>query len=258
MSDLPRSFRVEAVVLRHTNFGEADRYLVLYTRQYGKLKAVAKGIRKIKSRKAGHLEPFTLSTIQLSRGHDTPIITQAETILAFQEIHSNLDLMAQSAVLVELLDRFTFEAEENAELFTLLVETLKRICSGEDPFLAVHFYEMGLLGIVGFQPELFQCVVCRKAIQPEDQYFSAALGGVVCPKCANSTEGARPVSMQALKYLRHLQRSSYPEARKAHPDALIQAEMDDLLQYYFTYLLEKGLNSPRFLREIQYPPANPE
>lgn len=148
MTDLPRSFRVEAVVLRHTNFGEADRFLVLFSRQYGKLKCIAKGIRKIKSRKSGHLEPFTLSTIQLARGHDAPIITQAETILSFQEIHTDLDLLAQSSVVIELLDRFTFEEEENRELFVLLVDTLKRLCAREDPFLAVHYYEMSLLGIV--------------------------------------------------------------------------------------------------------------
>jgi DNA repair protein RecO (recombination protein O) len=251
MTDLPRTFRVEAVVLRHTNFGEADRYLVLFTRQYGKLKCVARGIRKIKSRKAGHLEPFTLSSIQLSRGHDAPIITQAETIQPFQEIHASLDLLAQSSIVIELLDRFTFEEEENQELFTLLVETLKRICAGDDIFLAVHYYEMSLLKTVGFRPELFHCVVCRKEILAEDQYFSAALGGVVCPTCANSTAESRPVSMEALKYLRHLQRSSYPEARKAHPVLLVQREMDDLLQYYLSYLLERGLNSPKFLREIQ-------
>ncbi len=132
-----------------------------------------------------------------------------------------------------------------------LVDTLKRICAGEDPFLAVHYYEMSLLGIVGFRPEFFQCVVCRKEVLPVDQYFSAALGGVVCPTCANSTEGAHPISMEALKYLRHLQRSTYEIARNAHPNLLIQQEMDDLFQHYLSYLLERGLNSPKFLREIQ-------
>lgn len=250
MSDLPRSFRVTAVVLRHSNTGEADRVLVLYTREYGKLRAIARGVRKIKSRKAGHLQPFTLSTLQLSRTHDLPIITQAETMLPFQEIHDHLELIAQASIANELLDRFTFEAEENQALFNLLVDTLKRLNSGEEPSLAVQYYELGLLNAVGFRPELFQCVVCRKEIQPEDQYFSAALGGVVCPRCGHQVAGARPVTLEALRYLRHLLRSSYTDARKAHPNQLVQREMDDLLQYYLSYLLERGLNAPRFLRDI--------
>jgi len=250
MSDLPRSFRVTAVVLRHSNTGEADRVLTLYTKEFGKLRVLAKGIRKIKSRKAGHLEPLTLSTLQLNRTHDLPIITQAETILPFQKIHNNLELIAQASIVNELLDRFTFEAEENQSLFNLIMETLKRIEEGEEPSLAVQYYELSMLASVGFRPELFQCVVCRKDIQPEDQYFSAALGGVVCPRCSHQTAGSRPVTMDALRYLRHLLRSNYTDARKAHPSVLVQREMDDLLQYYVGYLLERNLNSPRFLRDI--------
>jgi DNA repair protein RecO (recombination protein O) len=80
MPDQPRSFRVEAVVLRHANWGEADRILTLYTREQGKLRAVAKGARKIRSRKAGHLEPFTHITLQLAKSRDIPIVTQVETL----------------------------------------------------------------------------------------------------------------------------------------------------------------------------------
>ena len=85
-----RSFRVEAVVLRHANWGEADRILTLYTRERGKVRAIAKGIRRIRSRKAGHLEPFTRVTLQLAKGRDLFIITQAETLQAYLPIHENL------------------------------------------------------------------------------------------------------------------------------------------------------------------------
>ena len=74
------SFRVEAVVLRHSDWGEADRILTLYTRERGKVRAIAKGARKIRSRKAGHLEPFTRVTLQLAKGHDLLIVTQADTL----------------------------------------------------------------------------------------------------------------------------------------------------------------------------------
>lgn len=250
MPDLPRSIRAEAVVLRHTNFGEADRMLTLYTREYGKIRAVAKGVRKIKSRKSGHLEPFTRLVLQLARGHDLYIVTQAETQDAFLHIRDDLELTSYAAMLIEMLDRFTFEAEENRLLFQLVIEALTRLNQSESPFICVSYYQIHVLEALGYKPELFVCAICRKEIQPEDQFFSAEHGGIVCPNCARSLPGLRPASMSALKYLRHLQRSPYAEARKIQPDAITQAEMDDLIQYYLGYILERGLNTPRFIRQI--------
>lgn len=90
MPHVEHTFRSEAVVLRHNNWGEADRILVLFTREGGKLRAIAKGVRKIRSRKAGHLEPFTRVTLFFARGRDMPMITQAETVDAYQPLRENL------------------------------------------------------------------------------------------------------------------------------------------------------------------------
>jgi DNA repair protein RecO (recombination protein O) len=254
MPDTARSFRAEAVVLRHSNFGEADRVLVIYTRDQGKIRTIAKGVRKIKSRKAGHLEPFSRITLQLARGHDLAIITQAETVESYSNIRTSLELTGYTAVVIELVDRFTFEAEENRLIYQILTETLHRLDQGEDPFITVRYYEIHLLDALGYRPELFACSVCRKEIQPIDQYFSPEQGGVVCPQCARNISGARPISMQALKYLRHLQRSPFADAGKAHPDSSTRAEMEDVIQDYLTYILERSLNAPRFLREIHHIP----
>lgn len=251
MAELPRSLRAEAVVLRHTNFGEADRMLVLYTREHGKIRAIAKGVRKIKSRKSGHLEPFTRVVLQLSRGHDAYIITQAETIDAYLAIRDNLEVTGYAALIIELTDRFTFEAEENQAIYQLVSEALNRLNNQEAPFICVNYFQIHLLDALGYKPELFVCSICRKEIQPEDQYFSAEHGGIVCPSCGKSHTGVRPASMGALKYLRHLQRSNYAEARKISPDPITRGEMDDLIQYYLGYILERGLNSPKFIRQIK-------
>ena len=250
MPELPRSFRAEAIVLRHSNYGEADRMLTLYTRDQGKLRAIAKGIRKIKSRKAGHLEPFSRITLQLARGHDLYIITQTETIEAYPKIRASLDLTGYTAIAIELLDRFTYEAEENRWIYQLITDTLTRLDRGEDPFITIQYYEIHLLDSLGYKPELFVCAICRKEIQPVDQFFSPEQGGIVCPDCARGIQGARPASLQALKFLRHLQRSNFQDARRANPDTVTRGEMEDLLQNYLSYMLERGLNAPRFLREI--------
>ena len=244
------TLRVEAVVLRHSNWGEADRLLVLYTREQGKLRAVAKGARRPRSRKAGHLEPFTCVKLMLARGRDLWIVTQAETVDAYLPLREDLIRTGHAAYVAELIDRFTYEEGENRQLYLLLVDTLHRLTGEEDVFAAVRYFEIHLLDLLGFRPQLFTCVKCGQEIQAEDQYFSALLGGVLCPRCGRINASARPVSMQALKFIRHFQRSTYPEAQRAHPEADVRHEMEALLQYYLTYLLERGLNTPDFLRQV--------
>lgn len=247
-----RSIRVEAVVLRHQDYGEADRLLALYTRQLGKARAIAKGARKITSRKAGHLEPFTHVTLQLAKGRDLWIITQAETLDAYLPIRQDLMRTGYASYVAELLDRFTSEDETgHPSLFLLLTETLTRLASPADPWPALRYYEMRLLDEVGFRPRLFECVHCGGAIQAEDQFFSFSDGGVICPACSANLPSLRSVSVEALRYLRHFQRSTYAEAARVRPDPAIQKEVENLVQGYFTYLLERQLNTPGFLRRIR-------
>jgi DNA repair protein RecO (recombination protein O) len=247
-----RSFRVEAVVLRHADWGEADRILTLYTRERGKVRAVAKGARKIRSRKAGHLEPFTHVTLQLAKGRDLLIVTQADTLDAYLALGADLVKTGYASYVVELLDRFTYEDEsENQAIFRLLTESLSRIASEADPWLAMRYYEVRLLDLLGFRPHLFECANCGEQIRAVNQFFSAAAGGVLCPKCGTGLPGAWSVSMEALKVFRHMQRSPYAEAQRARPEPKIRNELEGLIQRYLTYLLERGLNSPEFIRQIK-------
>ena len=250
MPSRERVSRSEAIVLRHMDWGEADRLLWLFTRETGKIRAVAKGVRKPRSRKAGHLEPFTRVNLLLAQGRDLPIITQAEMIESHLPLHENLRAMGYAAYIVELLDRFTYEEGENLALYRLLADTLERLCSEADPAFVVRYYETRLLDLVGFRPQLSHCVECRNPILAEDQFFSAAQGGLVCPKCSEKVPGARAITVAAVRFLRHIQRSSYPEAARLPLKESADDELEHLMQHYFTYLLERGLNTPAFLSLI--------
>jgi len=107
------------------------------------------------------------------------------------------------------------------------------------------------LDLVGFRPELFQCVKCGKEIVAEDQFFSAEQGGALCPRCGIHQSGTQPITMPALKYFRHLQRSTYAEALRAQITPAVRAEMERLIHFYLTYILERGLNAPEFLRQVR-------
>lgn len=246
----PRSFHTQAVVLRHMNYGEADRILTLFTLQHGKIKAIAKGVRRINSRKAGHLEPFTQADLFLSRGRDLAIITQADTINPFTAIKEDLHLMAHAAYLVELLERFTYEEGENRLLYNLLVDSFKRLSSYITPQVVVHYYELRLMDLLGFRPELQHCVKCLKEIKPEDQFFSAAGGGVYCPSCGRASPDVWQVSMPALKYLRHFQRSRYAQVQSITIPPDVEKELATLVEHYFTYLLERSLKTPRYMQDL--------
>lgn len=246
-----RSFRVEAIVLRHQDYGEADRLLVLLTQEKGKLHAIAKGVRKPASRKAGHLEPFTCVSLQLARGRDLMIVTQAETVEAYLPLREDLLLASYASYVVELLDRFTYQEGEADQLYRLLKRTLARLCSTADAVKVVRYYEIRLLDLLGFRPQLFTCVHCKEEIQPQDQYFSDELGGVLCPQCKYVAPDVHPISMPALKFLRHFQRSNYKDAMRAKISPRTAREMELLMQRYLTYHLERGLNTPAFIKRVK-------
>jgi DNA repair protein RecO (recombination protein O) len=149
------------------------------------------------------------------------------------------------------LDRVTFEEGEHRALYRLLADTLERLCQSNDRDLVARYYEVRLLDLVGFRPHLFECAACGKPILPQDQYFSAQQGGALCPHCGSQIAGAVPISLHALKYLRHFQRSGFAEANRAHPTPSQHREIEIVMQHYITYLLERSLNTPPFLRRIR-------
>ena len=251
MTSQPRSIRVDALVLHHKDFGEADRLLTLFTRQNGKLRALAKGARKIQSRKAGHVEPLNQVNLILGHGRSFWIVSQAETIHDFPIIRADLTRTANALYVLELLDRFSFEDEQNLPLFEMAGATLARLEHGEEIFLLMRHFEMRLLDLSGYRPELTQCLHCRKIIEPQDQYLSIPLGGVLCPHCGSLEATARPISMGVLKALRVLQRSSYADLAKGGFPPHVRGDTEVLMNQFLTHAAEQRLNAPRLIREVE-------
>lgn len=244
-------YRTEGVVLRHMDLGEADRLLTVYTREHGKLRQVAKGVRRPQSKKAGHLDLFSRVSILAARGRELDVLTQVEALDTYTGLRSDLDLVGRAAYAIELVDQFTVEGEANANLYALLIETLERLSGGLDRRSVQRHFELRLLDQVGYRPELFRCSRCGDEIRPDDQFFSYESGGVVCPRCGPDEGQKRPVSLAALKVLRHYQRSRFEHAARARIRAQVHAEIDRLMEGFFNYLLERRLNSPGFLRRLR-------
>jgi len=242
--------KVEAIVITHRDYGEADRILRAFTTQLGKISIIAKGARKSGSRKAPHIEPFTYSALVLAQGQSFWILTQADTLEQFPTTASSLYRTGLVAYILELADRLSVDEQADAAMFKLLVDALRQINLCEDAFIPAFYYELRILDRSGFRPELFHCVSCRKEIIQQDQYFSFELGGVVCPECSQQIRDLLLVSQGTLKYLRHFQRSSFEKLKNLRLTPDQKKEMRKVLDPYTAFITERKLNSPMFIQQI--------
>lgn len=252
MARSERTFRTPAIILKRRDFNEADRLLTVLTPTHGKIDIIAKGARKPTSTKTGHVELFTRADMLINKGRDFGIVNQAEMVMPYLELRNDLQLGAYASYTAELVDRFTGQDDDDQRhLFNLFDDTLRRLCSEADPLLVLRYFEVHLLGLVGFQPELNECVVGREPITPEDQYFSYGEGGVICPRHVVKMGHVMPIPMVTLKLLRHLQRSPFSQVRPLTLAPSLHEDAERILLGYITYLLERRLQSVDFIRLLQ-------
>lgn len=255
-SDKPRTYKTEGVVIRHSSSGEADLVLAIYTADYGTIHVVGRGLRRAKSRLAGHLEPLSHVALQLIRGKGIDIVTGADTLHGHTALRSNLEGIARGLVCVEMVEAFAPDEQPNLELYKLLLEALSLLNDGEGDRLMWHF-AFHVLRTTGYMPELQQCVVCTNVVHPDEHLFSPGLGGVVCLNCARDGESARSyeraraplisLSANALKVMRYFRDNRYETVRNLNVDGELAGELRRVLGGYIHYLLEREVRSSAFL-----------
>lgn len=245
-----RLYRTEAVVLRRMNVGEADKILVIYTPTRGKLRVVAKGVRRTTSRLGGYVELFTQARVLIAKGRNLDIITQSEQVVVFRNLREDLNLFAYASYTAELLDRLTEDNSENFPAYQLLVETFTALNEGADPAITLRAYELHLLGYMGYRPQLQQCVRCNLELQPTVNYFSPELGGVLCKACGAIERRSVELSLDALKVLRYLQKNSFASGPKLRLSDILRRELEQVMRSYTRYLLERDLKSAEFIQTI--------
>jgi DNA repair protein RecO (recombination protein O) len=244
-----RLYRTPAVILKRMDLGEADRIVTLFSRDEGKVRAVARGVRRTTSRSAGHLEPFTLSDVLLAVGRELDVVSQADTLDAFREIREDLELTTHAFYLTELVDLLTEDRSENRAVYEILVEGLRALRQTADAQLVLITFHLQLLETLGYRPELRECVSCRRAIQPERNQFSAMLGGVICPSCGPAEPSARAIGTSALKLLRFVQATAGQHNVNVPPQICREAEA--LLRDYAEHIVERRLRTPALMARIQ-------
>jgi DNA repair protein RecO (recombination protein O) len=246
-----RLYRTDAIILRRSDFGEADRLLTVLTPERGKLRLLAKGVRKTTSRKAGHVELFMLTDMLVAQGRTWDIISQAEIVEPYRDLREDLEKTSHAYYLAELVDRFTEEHDANAPLFQLLTLTLAHLSHSDDPFLALRYFELHLLSLTGFQPQLHFCVACGESLEPVTNFFHFVDGGALCPRHGEARPNAEPLPLPVLKVLRYLQSEPWEKIAKLQLTPATRQHVESLLFNYITFLLERRLKSAEFLRQLK-------
>ena len=247
---VPRVYKTEAIVIKRTNLGEADKILTLYTPYLGKIRAIAKGVRRPKSRLGGNVELLTHARIMLARGRELDIITQGEAIDSFLPLRGDLRRLSLALYAAELVERFTIERLENYSIYRLLLDTLSRISEAPNE-LAIRYFELHLLDHLGYRPQLYRCLICGSPLEPKTNFFSPASGGVLCPGCRSSDALAHPITINALKMMRLLQDGDYQLAQRVRISPELSSELELLMRDYIQYILEREVKSARFVDRIR-------
>jgi DNA repair protein RecO (recombination protein O) len=247
----PRVYTTEAVVLRRTDFGEADRILTLFTPQKGKVRAIAKGVRRTTSRMAGHLEPFGRAQLLLATGRELDIVTQAEARERLEHLNDDLWHSTAAWYCAELVDRFLQDDDPHPRLYALFTRTLRLLDQGAaEPaasrgWLALRYFELHLLGELGYRPALHNCVSCDTPLTPVENGYNPTLGGALCPNCSRHWQ--RRITVDALKVLRLLQTAEWDAVPRLRLEPALCEEMDAILQATLRYHLDRDLKAWNFL-----------
>jgi DNA repair protein RecO (recombination protein O) len=237
---MPGLYKDDGIVLSTIKLGESDRIVTLFTRFNGKVRAVAKGIRKTKSRFGGRLEPFTRVDLLIYQGRNLDIITSADIMTSFDEIRTDYARLTAAAAMVELVDKVTPERERALPVYALLLAGLRALATGAGESIVPAFI-VKLLSVSGYHPHLRSCAGCGNG--SELVAFSPGMGGAVCGNCRRDDLAATPLSANHVQLLSHLLAADFgpPVDREA------ARELTGALRGYAEYHLERPLRSLRFL-----------
>jgi DNA repair protein RecO (recombination protein O) len=234
-------YKEQGIVLRSSKLGEADKIVTVMTQGAGKVRAVAKGIRKTTSRFGGRLEPFTHVDLVLYRGRGVfDTVTQVDIIAAHRAIRDDLGLFAAGESMLEAVDKVAEEHERNTRLALLLISGLRALEAGPaDPSATADSFLLKLLSLSGFHPNLTACAVCGR---PNPGLFDAGQGGAICAGCAEP--GAGPASAAALGFLHELSGVELSAAGGLRsPGIRVRKESRSLLYGFAEYHLERRMKS---------------
>lgn len=240
--------KFEGVVIRTTDYGESHKITAIYSREAGKISAMARGAKKTNSRLAAVSQLFTYGYFLIQTGRGLGTLQQGEIITPFRGLKEDIFKTAYASYIVEMVDRSTQEKEPNPYIFELLHQSLNYLSEDYDPEIITHIFEMKMLQVLGLYPEMRKCSICGAT---EGNFgFSIKDNGLICHRCLDKDPHYLPLSQSAIKLLRlfyffDLSRlgtiSVKPETKK---------ELKKAIDMYYDEYSGLHLKSKRFLDQM--------
>lgn len=244
------TYKAKAIVLNSFKLGEADKIIVLFSGSKGKIRAVAKGIRKTKSKFGGSLEPFTVADLMFYEGKSLDIIQQADIIMSFKEIRSDLEKLKYGSVMLELLDKVAQEKEESYDAFSLLLAALQCLKDAPDDYRTLlTVFQLKMMIILGYRPHLARCPACGGPLPDTNKQalFSLKYGGLLCGDCRERDPEAVPVSPETRAHIIAALDTPLARWRELDFSAENVKGIARLTEMFVAYHLDRKLKSPRLL-----------
>ena len=248
----PRLYVTDAIVLTRFDYGEADRIMPLFTPTHGKLKAIAKGVRRTKSRLGGSLEPLAELRVALARGRTFDVVTQVQVSHAWLRLRDSLEAPATAWYLAELADRSLEERHEAEGLYALLRRAYELLDAGMDSGRVARWYEMHLADEMGVRPEVDRCVECDRMMEADEQFrWVPPLGGLLCSRCPGPPADRAGLSLEALKLLKAYQRLDVEALAGLRLPPAVEREVEGAMRDFLRVALERDARSLEFLDEVR-------
>lgn len=241
-----------AIVLGSIKLGEADKLVTFFTAKKGKLKGVAKGARRVKSRFGSALEPFTHCNLVVFEkpGDKLARVNQSDIVHSFQKLRENWEEIHLASHMAHLVQRMTPEGEPNLLVYRLLLEGLTFLERGADPELSTLLFVVRLISFSGYQPRWDRCLKCHRPMG-ERIFFSPTDGGTVCIKCAHGPLST--ISQGTLAFLRASQKMDYTVAHRLKPSPAMRSEIRTIFGQHMTYIT--GTPAPMWAAEAPSAPS---
>jgi DNA repair protein RecO (recombination protein O) len=246
-----------AFVLKKQDYRDTSLLADFYTRDWGRVRGVVKGVRDARARFGSTLEPFSLNEILFYRrkkGSDLHLVTQVDLIDLFPAVHEDLERLAAASYCVELVSELVESEESSLEIFELIHDTLRFLSTGASPKRAQRIFEVKLFDLLGLMPEVKACVFCRA--EPQGAvYFNQTLGGIHCADCAQKQKKllggtSMPVSRGTLSFLDHVKRAPVTELVSVKVVHEVGAEVEKILRRFTDFHLSHKLKSLIFMEKV--------
>ncbi len=251
-----RRYKDQAIILKRVKFGEASNLITVFSKNNGKIKILAKGSSRIKSRFLGHIEPLSLIKFSAVSGRSFEILTSSQIEKSFYELKNDLRLVSYFNLICEAVDSLTLEKQASGQVFNLLVKIFSSKSFFENPEFVVPFFFISFLKSLGYAPHLDFCLKC-KTKDLKEAYFSFYWGGIVCKDCKDKRFYKR-VSLNLIKIFKVflvLEHSNLDERLKILDSKInknLKEEALNIASDFFSFINEGRLNSLKFLGKTAF------